>query len=786
MAREELNRNDTVDSVHSERYLELALTNWLPTTPLAGRENGTILARLAAVLEKNHGDSWLVDFLSAKISFDANRLLLSAAVANRAGDPERAFKNARLAKRLYSQRGNSAGEAWSQFEILYALHRETRSAECGAAFREEYRLLRGRNYRWLKAQSLTEASICGVMAARFASFDRLTEATHIAQASSYVILTLRCLGIQGAVHTDEGRLLEAWRMDVNGAGQFWSASYPDERGFQFYSDLEFVAEEAGEWHTAAALESEAIKLLDNTTHLDVKAIAYSRLGAVEQVLQDFSNAHKELETAHSLFQQLPATISTKRYEADTEISLAYLEARYGSLNSAEGRLEKVRPIIATVGTFRTRLPYFRALALIQRYRGNTAEELSNLRQADDIARQGFQTITAERDRWDWLREVEGVQRRLIELELEQPHDPGRALADWEAFRALQLVPSFGFPRNYPMLIQQLTLNTHDFERATLLSFAALSDQITVWVADNRGVREFQLQYEPTRLAHDASLFTLLCSDPGSSIEKVKVVGFRLYRMLLKPFAAALDPNRTLVVQGDGILGLIPWYALTTDDGAYLGQRYRITNMSAPIFRQRQRQKKTGDSHVLVVSPSAVSFEGIRYQPLVSAVTEGKDVAAIYPSTLQLNSSAATLGALLNELPRATIFHFSGHAVSNTLGGGLIVHGSEGGTELAATDIGRLRLKRMELVVLSACSTAFDSGTNPNGLPRSFLSAGASYVVASRWNVDSEATAELMRDFHARYRSNNDVAEALFQAINEIRKTPTTGHPYYWASFEVFQ
>ncbi|MCP4656289.1 MAG: CHAT domain-containing protein [bacterium] len=51
----------------------------------------------------------------------------------------------------------------------------------------------------------------------------------------------------------------------------------------------------------------------------------------------------------------------------------------------------------------------------------------------------------------------------------------------------------------------------------------------------------------------------------------------------------------------------------------------------------------------------------------------------------------------------------------------------------------------ELVVLSAWRTALGEKVRAEGLvglPRSFLNAGASRVVVSRWKADAEATAEL--------------------------------------------
>src|SRR5262249_8923977 len=155
-----------------------------------------------------------------------------------------------------------------------------------------------------------------------------------------------------------------------------------------------------------------------------------------------------------------------------------------------------------------------------------------------------------------------VYRRLIELELQQPHDPYSSLADWEAFRALHIAPGFASARSRSALKTRLLVDLSHFDQTTLLSFAVLSSRIQVWIADNRGIREFHVPYERVSLARDASLFTFWCSDPAIPIEKVKATGFRLYERLFAPFEAALDPSRTLIIQADGLLSRIPWHALT--------------------------------------------------------------------------------------------------------------------------------------------------------------------------------------------------------------------------------
>ena len=106
--------------------------------------------------------------------------------------------------------------------------------------------------------------------------------------------------------------------------------------------------------------------------------------------------------------------------------------------------------------------------------------------------------------------------------------------------------------------------------------------------------------------------------------------------------------------------------------------------------------------------------------------------------------------------------------------------------LRLADIYNIRLSA-DLVVLSACQTAIGRNLRGEGLvslTRGFMYGGAARVVASLWEIDDEASKELMAKFYDHMLGQEQMtpAAALRAAQNDIMKQDRWRHPYFWAAF----
>jgi CHAT domain-containing protein len=90
-----------------------------------------------------------------------------------------------------------------------------------------------------------------------------------------------------------------------------------------------------------------------------------------------------------------------------------------------------------------------------------------------------------------------------------------------------------------------------------------------------------------------------------------------------------------------------------------------------------------------------------------------------------------------------------------------------------------------MVVLSACETGVGKATEGDGvhgLRRALVIAGAESLVMSLWQVDDNATRELMTGFYSRLEAGEGRSEALRQVQLQMLRKSRTSHPYFWASF----
>jgi tetratricopeptide (TPR) repeat protein len=227
----------------------------------------------------------------------------------------------------------------------------------------------------------------------------------------------------------------------------------------------------------------------------------------------------------------------------------------------------------------------------------------------------------------------------------------------------------------------------------------------------------------------------------------------------------------------------------------------VAVLADPVFSADDARIKTGaKTQTGEAAPPELtrSINDVRgeLRRLLLTRDEAEAILSVTPRTdgfgaLDFRANRAT--ATGEELSRYRIVHFATHGLLNSehpeLSGVVLSLVDERGRQqdgfLRLHEIFNLRLPA-ELVVLSACQTGLGKevkGEGLVGLTRGFMYAGAARVVASLWQVNDAATAELMKQFYRRMlKDGMRPAAALRAAQIEMWKKPQWQSPFYWGGF----
>jgi CHAT domain-containing protein len=299
------------------------------------------------------------------------------------------------------------------------------------------------------------------------------------------------------------------------------------------------------------------------------------------------------------------------------------------------------------------------------------------------------------------------------------------------------------------------------------------------------------------------------------------------RVLLE-YAGTFRAKKRWIIVSDGILQYLPFAALRFpyQSSPASGHEIRVLPSASLITEletrkmDRQRAQKTvaifadpvfdaldprvgglNHSHEPPRSSPAGdsrSATGWNLARLPFSQLEVKSISDLVPAKdlLIATGFAATKNRLMGpDIAKYRILHLSTHALLNDSypqfsGVALSQVDPDGRSQdgfLRLYEIYNLHLAGTELVVLSACKTGLGKeirGEGLVGVARGFLYAGADRVLVSLWEVEDEATAELMRRFYDALLGKQRLgpAAALATAQASMRAERRWQDPYYWAGF----
>lgn len=271
---------------------------------------------------------------------------------------------------------------------------------------------------------------------------------------------------------------------------------------------------------------------------------------------------------------------------------------------------------------------------------------------------------------------------------------------------------------------------------------------------------------------------------------------QLYAWLLGPIEAELASARTVLVVPYGPLYYLPIHALALpglpEKPVYALEKYRIGYLSAATRFAVGGALRQGERTLLAFGNPDGSLPGARRE-----VERLRSQA--FPQAKVFYEADATKQKFLELAGQFRLIHLATHGVLEV--DATASHLKMAGEPLTVYDITGLEGLdgRTELVVLSACDTALQLGKSTGeeliSVASAFATAGAPALVASLWEVDDDATSELMSVFYSLLRDGKDAVgpidtlEALRRAQLHVLRAQKDGknpwgEPAYWAAFQL--
>jgi CHAT domain-containing protein/tetratricopeptide (TPR) repeat protein len=437
-----------------------------------------------------------------------------------------------------------------------------------------------------------------------------------------------------------------------------------------------------------------------------------------------------------------------------------------------------------------------ARARAQRYRRNWDDAEDSLSRAIDAFEHRRRSLTASDDRIAYLDHGIALYRELAGIRLDRGADSGEAFAVLERGRARTLFEDLGSTAAVPRAIREIQGRLPS--DVTIVVYSVLRERLLTWVIARNHVFFDDRPVLDTEIASRVeALQTVL--DLGASTPQVVQAAGALQALLIQPWIAKVAPRTRLVFVPDGPLHRVPFALLPTTNGRWLGADHAIAlSPSASLYVRDSKEapRTSPPARPLLIGdwlPPGDAGSGLAALP--DSGNEVREIARLYPAADVLVQRDATVTAFRRHIPLASLVHFAGHAVVDSYApqlSRLVFTPEPGQTEagfLYASDIARLDLAHVHVVVLAACDTAdgpVRTGEGVISMARAFLSAGAPTVVATLWKIDDRAARTAFVSLHRGIRDGLSVDEALrrTQAAMQSSDDRLLRDPRQWAGLVV--
>lgn len=559
------------------------------------------------------------------------------------------------------------------------------------------------------------------------------------------------------------------------------------------------------------------------------ASAEGMLGRVDQAKRRYKEALDQLPDPNGLW-------------------AAHIQKSLGDLEVEAGRFQQARDLLASAeegfrahGEENGQAHTWASLGWLERQAGKLSEAIDHFEKAAEI---GDSIWLRAYQKGDLVRPTSlifDIDAHLVDLLLAQAERDGASAPMRRAFVRSDQARA----RNLESLLQRAALGdgTQLFDQRTpyepisterlqqtvpdgtvLLSYVLGVDRSHLFALSKDDFRHHVLPMKDT-LAPLADAWKHWLKRRRYSIQERNVAA-ELSRILLRPAQDLIRSANRLILVPEGLLGELPIEILPISETEVLNERREVLRgPSVGVLlqltkRDRIRDASSGNIAVFAdpvyslsdprckdpcvresTSEGSIDPAGTRRRPprLPASGLEAEAIERWAPqkkSRIYLGFKAG-LGTFEAEIRRRpSIIHLATHThidPSRPAQSGLWLsqYDTAGRETVGFLDIENIRNLQLDadLVVLSACESAWEEGVRGDGLvgfAQAFIQAGASKVLVSLWPVDDLPTALLMSELYRLHWSEDlTIRRALPKAQAHLRSMEQYRAPRYWAGFVLF-
>lgn len=561
------------------------------------------------------------------------------------------------------------------------------------------------------------------------------------------------------------------------------------------------------YQTALVYGHELLSLAFVNNENSFKCDSYSTLGAVYSALKKYDEAidltQKGLETAQALNSDEEKAVES----ANAHLHLGKLEILRGHADQALIHYDRAASFFEASDYQGGRYEAHKGKLFCYLAEKRDAEFQSQLPKVLELFENNRKSILEEQNRNTFFENEQDVYDIAINYEFAKANfvrafdysekSRSRSLLDLRT-SAVRITKDKTQPeiRFSPTVFTPLNLTEIQAEmpeNVQLLEYSVLSDRVLIWLITKDSLKTAQVEIAAEKLNETVSKYLALVSK-NIDFDEQRELATELYRILISPIEDQLDENREICIVPDKFLFRLPFAALFS--GKYLIEKYAIFYApSANVFLicSKKAEKLKAPTSEILLAVGDPAFDQTLYKNLPrlpSAEKETLDIRNLYDdASIVFTKADATKSRIMENLSKADVIHFAGHYLvneSSPLLSGLLLAESGEDSNLANYEILGEKLARARLIVLSACRTSLEKyydGEGMIGISRAFLATDVPLVVASQWEVDSEASAKLMIAFHRhRKLDRSSTVKALQRAQIEMLRDEKFQKTYYWSPF----